>query len=102
MICSLPSPATPDACFAGGQHHAVANGGRNIFNDSTINSVADTVARVAGQHDKINAHIGSTAGVFCGGKAAAAHLPQRTIVAFCGLWVVGLQIDAYHAARQAL
>ena len=99
-------PALP--CYAGGmhlsggQHNAVTDSGRNLLQRCYDQFVADAVAGVAGKHDQINAHISGAARVFYRSQAAAAHLPQRTIVAFCRFGVAWLQIDADDTACQTL
>ena len=88
--------------LAGGQQHAVTDGGRNRFQRFYDQFIADAVAGVAGQNDQINAHFGGPACIFYGGQASAAHFPERSIVAFGGLQVAGLQIDAHDAPGQTL
>ena len=88
--------------LAGGQQHAVTDGGRNRFQRFYDQFIADAVAGVAGQNDQINAHFDGPACIFYGSQASAAHFPERSIVAFGGLQVAGLQIDAHDAPGQTL
>ena len=100
----LPALPCYTGCMhlAGGQQHAVTDGGRNRFQRFYDQFIADAVAGVAGQNDQINAHFGGPACIFYGGQASAAHFPERSIVAFGGLQVAGLQVDAHDAPGQTL